>query len=410
MKSVRLIFRYAIILFVFAKFLTSCKKDNSSSDYSYLVSKEFIISYNTGYITDLLNIAAGTYSGINVLKPYVSSDVNIYKVIYRTTINNEKINASGLICVPSTSGEYPILCFQNGINTVHAYAPTEYVLNPPYQMIEIVASMGYIVVIPDYPGFGESVQVSHPYLITEPTVTSITDMLYAVKELGGNELPGITLRNEYYLLGYSQGGWATLTLHKALELDYPDDFLLKGSACGAGPYNLNILLQGMINVSSYPMPVYIGYLINAYKAYNQFSNPVSDIIAEPYSSRLSSLFSGTLTSSQINEQLTTSIPDLFTEEFLSGFTSESKYAPVREALTSNSVAAWNTAIPLFFVHGANDSYVNPVITENMYNAMIQAGTSSQTCKKEIVPDLDHGKGVLPCMVRSLIFLMNLSNP
>ena len=39
-----------------------------------------------------------------------------------------------------------------------------------YQLVEIIASLGYVVVIADYPGFGESSQIPHPYLIKEPTV------------------------------------------------------------------------------------------------------------------------------------------------------------------------------------------------------------------------------------------------
>ena len=84
-------------------------------------------------------------------------------------------------------------------------------MNYSYQLVEMIASMGYVVVIADYPGFGEPRPgLPHPYLIKEPTVQSLVDILFAVKELAILTLPGITLKNEYYLLGYSQGGWATL--------------------------------------------------------------------------------------------------------------------------------------------------------------------------------------------------------
>ena len=144
-------------------------------------------------------------------------------------------------------------------------------------MIEIIASMGYVVVIADYPGFGESAQIPHPYLVTKPTVKSLVDLLYAAKEIAGSEFPEITIKNEYYLLGYSQGGWATLALHKALELDYSNDFNLKGSSCGAGPYDILKLLEGMVNAPTYPMPVYLGiyskclYILQSvYKSGNRY--------------------------------------------------------------------------------------------------------------------------------------------
>jgi len=39
--------------------------------------------------------------------------------------------------------------------------------------------------------------------------------------------------------------------------------------------------------------------------------------------------------------------------------------------------------------------------------MIGAGTSPQTCTKEIIPGLDHGDAVIPVMIKGLQFIMNL---
>jgi pimeloyl-ACP methyl ester carboxylesterase len=409
MKITRLFLKFSVIVLIFFAFLTSCTKDDHGSVYSYFVSKEFSVTYTKTYISNLINTVSGSLPEINNLKPLVTGDINIYRMVYKTTVNGHQINASGLVCVPVIPGDYPVLSFQNGTNTVNAYAPSEFAINYSYQFVEIIASMGYIVVIADYPGFGESAQVPHPYLVKEPTVQSLVDILYAVKELTNSELPGISLKNEYYLLGYSQGGWATLALHKALEMDYKDEFNLKGSACGAGPYDLFLLLQGMVNVTTYPMPVYLGYILNAYKVYDQFTNPVSDIFNEPYASKLSSLYTGLLTSDQINSQLTTSIPGLITPAFLSGFTTSTKYASVRDALNNNSVAAWHSYKPLLLIHGEKDTQVNPVSTDNMYTQMIQAGTSQDLCKKVIVSGVDHGDGVVPCMVKGILFLMNLND-
>jgi len=232
-------------------------------------------------------------------------------------------------------------------------------------------------------------------------------MLFAVNELDKLELPDITIKNEYYLLGYSQGGWATLALHKALELEYSNDFNLKGSACGAGPYNIFLLLQEMVNITEYTMPVYIGYIINAYTSYAQFTNLVTDIINQPYATILSSLYTGTKTSEQINNQLTTSIPGLITADFLSGFSSSEKYSSVRTALYNNSISAWHSYKPLLLIHGGSDTFVNPVTTENMFASMMQEGTSPDVCKKIIVPDVDHGDGLIPCMIQAIMFLQNI---
>jgi pimeloyl-ACP methyl ester carboxylesterase len=398
--------RIAFLLLIIGTivFLSSCSKDD---DYDYLISDELLHTYSIVEINTLLDIGKVAYPEVSTLKQYISHAVDIYRIVYKTEVQDKLIYASGLVCVPDEKGEYPLLSFQNGTNTLNYNSPSEYFNNPVYSFVEMIASMGYVVIIPDYPGFGSSADIPHPYLIKEPTVRSVVDMLFAVREMDNGELPDLKIKDAVYLAGYSQGGWATLAVHEALEKDFSGDFNLKGSVCGAGPYDLNILFNSMTGTSSYPMPVYIGYIINAYHEYQQFTNPVSDLLKEPYASRLESLYTGSFGSDQINEKLTNEIPDLFTDEFIGGFSTDERYSPVRSSLERNSIAGWNTSIPLFLIHGGGDTSVNPVTTESIYDAMIQAGTSVQTCTKEIIPGLDHGDAVVPAMIKGLQFIMGL---
>lgn len=386
--------------------VSSCRK-NEKAGYDHFVSDNFVVTFSTASINSFLDLAGQTYPEVNGFKPFITHDVNVYKMVYKTKVNNEDIEASGLVCVPVTEGTYPVLSFQNGTNTIYGNAPSENPSNQVYELIEFMSSMGFIVVIPDYPGFGESTQIPHPYLIEEPTIQSVVDMLRAVRESCPSEFKGITAKNEYYLLGYSQGGWATLALHKALETEYQDEFKLAGSSCGAGPYNMYNMFLGMIGAAIYPMPSYLGYIIYAYARYHEFTNPVSDLLNEPYASRLGSLYTGTLTLDQINSQLTTSIPGLFKPDFISGFASSPSYSSVRAALTNNSIAAWKSSVPLLFVHGQADSDVSVTSTETMYQAMIEKGTSPDICKKILFPGLDHGDALLPGMSAGLLFLLDI---
>jgi pimeloyl-ACP methyl ester carboxylesterase len=406
MRINKYILRSLLVISVAGSAVSSCKKDEGP-DYDYFVSNELLLSYTEANINSLMDLAVMSYPEIGEIKPYVTDGVNIYKMVYVTTIEDEEIEASGLVCVPGTPGNYPVLSFQNGTNTKHDDAPSERANDVSYTLIEAISSMGFVVVIADYPGFGSSEQIPHPYLIAEPTLRALIDMLYALNEAGSTKFPGMNVENEYYLLGYSQGGWATLTLHKALELDYANDFNLIGSACGAGSYNMHDLFLSMIDADTYPMPSYLGYIINAYSVYNQFTNPISDILNEPYSGKLGSLYTGTLSLGEINDQLTTSISGLFKADFLAGLASSPAYSSVHDALVNNSISPWNSGKPLLFVHGEDDTHVSVTATETMYDAMIGAGTSDATCKKVILPGLDHGDGVIPCMTEGLLFLLDL---
>ena len=387
--------------------INSCTKDDEEKVNSFLVSDELVYTYSANSIKSLIDLAAFQDQRITSFKQYVESDIKVFRITYNTRIKGKQIVASGLVCVPVNNGDYPVLSFQNGTNTLNTQAPSIYPLNNAYMLVEIVASMGFVVVIPDYPGFGESVSIPHPYLVSEPTVTSITDMFHATEEFDETRLPDISILNNYYLIGYSQGGWATLALHKALELEYSNDFNLNGSVCGAGPYDISLLFSSMVGVPVYPMPVYIGYIFNAYSAYDQITNTVTDIFNEPFASRIGSLYNGTKSFEQINSELSTSITELLNPAFISGYQTSDKFASVRNAFTTNSIVAWKTYKPLLLLHGGSDTQVNPITTETIYSEMLQAGTSPDICRKIIIPDADHGDGILPSMIEGIEFLYNL---
>lgn len=386
--------------------LSSCKKEDKSP-WERLVSAEKAVSYTGTYINTLVTSAANYYPEVGDLSPLLSGGVDVYRLTYKTAVASKAITASGLMCVPQGQGSYPVICFLNGTNTVNAYAPSNYVINTQYQLVEIIASMGYVVLIPDYPGFGASASIPHPYLVKDPTVKSVIDIFYAAAEAAGSLIKGIEVKNEYYLTGYSQGGWAAMALHYALENQYADDFSLRGSMCGAGPYDIAYIFSEMIGASTYPMPVYLAYIVNAYKAYNQVSNPVTDIFNEPYASRLPSLFNGENDFDYINSQLTTSVTDLVNSSFLTGFASDPKYEQVRNALAANSIPAWHTNIPLYMIHGMSDTQVSPGVTGFFYDQMISHGSSPAIVRKEMLEGLDHGDAAVPAVIKGLLFINDI---
>ena len=197
-----------------------------------------------------------------------------------------------------------------------------------------------------------------------------------------------------------------MALHSHLERSAGSEFNLEGSVCGAGPYDLYALFTGMIEADSYPMPAYIAYIVNAYSHYGWFDNDPGEILNESYASLLGSLFDGNHSTSQINSELTTSIPELITADFRSGYLSQ-EFASVREALIENSIQGYRSEIPLLLVHGESDTHVDPEVTTLFYGSMIEEGTSASDITKLTFPGLDHGDAVLPCMVEGLKFLTEL---
>lgn len=387
--------------------LTSCRKE-PDAEYEYFVSRNHVFSISKTDIDGMIDNLEDYYPDLNVIKQHIESGVVIYKLVYNTTVEGKKMTVSGLVCTPDAEGDFPVLSFQHGtvIDKSAVASENPYVMNN--LLVEFVASMGFIVVIPDYPGFGESAHIPHPYLIKEPTVQSVIDMLRAVKEISSHAEFGVTgVKDEYYLFGYSQGGWATLATHKAMEKDYSAEFNLAGSFCGAGPYNIYDLFIQILSLSEYPMPSYIAYILNAYSHYDQFTNSLQEILQESYAAKLPNLFEANLSFDEINSQLSMILSELLTSDFLSGYASSPEYLTVREAMKANSIDAWNTSVPLFLGHGAADTHVSVTATELMYDRMIDAGTSEDLCTKVIYPGLDHISALMPCIRDGLLFIIDI---
>ncbi len=396
-------FLLAISLFTF-----SCQKEeNPFAGNDYLVSADKLYTRTAQYYNTLIASASYVYPEVIVLLDEVSDGASVYRIVYHTTFQGEDLKVSGLVCVPTTPGDYPVLSFQNGTNTLLSNAPSVNPEDDLYELLQSVASMGFVVAIPDYIGFGASAKVFHPYLHKESTVQTIIDMFYALREMDEDIDDGVSMRNEYYLMGYSQGGWSTLSLLESLDQDYPNEFNVAATACGAGSYDLSYFNQYVMDLDNYPSPAFLAYISKAYIDHGLISHTLSDFFQAPYAAAIPQLFDGEHSIDEINDDLTTDMKALFTPAYRMGFSQDAAYADLRAALKENSVTAWNCQVPLLFVHGEDDSFVPPVLTDRIYDQMLQAGTPASTCTKLMIPGEDHRGGIVPGCIAALEFFLDM---
>ncbi len=346
--------------------------------------------------------------------PYKFSDkvkygVWVYKVSYKTKFKNKDIVASGLVCVPMASSDvqFPIISFQNGTNTLHSKAPSVNATDNSFILIQAVTSLGYVVVIPDYLGFGTSSEMFHPYLERASTVQSIIDMYGAVKEMSGEKYLDFKLSKDLYLMGYSQGAWASMALKKEIETNHSGNFNLKGTAAGGGPYDLSVLVDEIIIKPTYPMPVYLGYLFNSYIQMGTISVTYQDIFNTPFAGAISGLYNGQRDATYINNQLSSNITELFSNDFRKDYKTSEKYSTFRAALKDNSVDPWKTTTPLFLRHGTTDTYVPIGQMTSMYEGLLAKGVDSKLIDYAPIPLHDHNEAVLPFGITALDWLINL---
>ncbi|GAB1451813.1 hypothetical protein MASR2M47_18690 [Draconibacterium sp.] len=401
------IFLFLLLIAVFS----GCdlnKNDDPKPEDKYLLSFNMYREYNLVDIKATLTLYANFYPELQSIVDNVQHDINVYTITYNTKFEGKDIIASGLVSIPKTADTNPIMSYQNGTNTLHSDAPSVNPNNQFFQLLEFVASTGFVVSVPDYLGFGASSDMFHPYLDKESTIQSVTDMLRAVKELSTNHLD-IKINNDLYITGYSQGGWATMQLQKAIEDKYASEFNLKASSCGAGPYDLRYVNDYILGLTNYPMPYFIGYIFNSYLNLKYITNPSSDIFKTPYDKNILTSYNGTKSGEEINAQLTTVTADLFTADYKSTSNTNAKFSSVISSLNNNSIAAWKTNIPTLITHGTADTYVPEQISVNMYNDFLAKGVDKSKITYIPIPGAGHNTAVVPSGVATFNWFFSLRN-
>jgi len=286
------------ILFLFFAFNSCDLFNNDNQDpeekNKYLVRRTLLMTYPEAFVKTSVSTIEKVYTDAAELSKYVKYGFYVYKIEYNTTFKDQNIIASGLVCIPMATGSFPLLSFQNGTNTLHSKAPTEAFTDSLFVIIQTASSFGFIVTLPDYLGFGSSKQMFHPYLHKASTVKSVTDMFRAVQEMM-KDFPDLVMTKDLYLMGYSQGGWATMSLKKEIETKLASEFTLKATSCGAGPYDLGFISGKILSQNSYPQPHFLAYMINSYIKSGEITLTYTDIFNPPYSGTnyISGLFDGT---------------------------------------------------------------------------------------------------------------------
>jgi pimeloyl-ACP methyl ester carboxylesterase len=392
-------------------FLSNChnlfdEDDDPEPTTEYLVSYEPVKSYLPVFVEQLFSQLVQQFPEMAAIQERVKHGIMIYKIDYNTTFQGENKMASGLVCIPMGEGSFPVISYQNGTNTLHSNAPSVNPNRDLYQMLEFITSTGFVISIPDYLGFGASDNMFHPYMHKESTVQSVIDMLRAVEELVDIYMEA-DLNNELYLTGYSQGGWATMQVQKTIEQQFSGEFNLKASACCAGPYDLNFINEYITNLTTYPMPYFMGYMLNSYINLNAITTPADSVFNEPYAGRIMELYDGSRTGEQINAELTEVVADLFTSNYLENFNTDSNYTSLLTALEENSIQAWATSTPTRIIHGTADDFVPPQVSANIYEDFQALGVSNRVEYIEM-EGLDHGDGIIPAGLLAINWFLELT--
>lgn len=327
--------------------------------------------------------------GLEEFNPDVQYRAKVYEITFKSDYNGTPVEASALVAVPDVEGSFPILSFNHGTIADHASAPTR---NQRNQIPLLgIATTGYIVVLPDYLGFGASEEVLHPYYIAEAMGESGYHAVQATKDLI-NEL-GRSHDGKLFLSGYSEGGYAAMATHKYIEEN--TSMAVTASAPASGGYDVKGFQEYLFALDTYAQPFFLAYVAQAYYEYYGFSADINSFFQEPYASSLDQLFDGTNSGTYINDQLTENIGDLLQPDALQNFDSDAQFAPFRDALIDNTLTSWSPNSVVYMYHGTADVTVPFQNSVDSYEQLLEIPGNENTIEFIEISGGTHASGVLP---------------
>lgn len=313
------------------------------------------------------------YGQVGVPLP-AQSGVRLFKLSYETVSPfNVQTVASGLVLMPQNSkGALPMVSYQHG--TILARNEVPSAMQGLERVIGIaLASGGYLATLPDYIGLGDSPGL-HPFVHAKSEATAAIDLLRATRIFCSSN--AVALNGQLFLIGYSEGGHATMAMHRELEALHTNEFTVTASAPMAGPYDLSgVMVNDFLSGRSMPNPYYLFYLVAAYQSVYEFADSLAEILASPYDQTLPALLDGRHDGSEINRAMGSSVPTkILKPEFLAAFKTDPNH-PMRLALRENDLYDWTPKAPMRLYHCDGDQDVVFANSQSAYDSFVRRGAT-----------------------------------
>jgi pimeloyl-ACP methyl ester carboxylesterase len=338
------------------------------------------------------------------------SSIEFERILYQTKNPSGRIvEVSGLLIIPTetTATSFPLISYQHGTSFGNSETPSASTSYPETLATAIVfGSMGYLVAMPDYIGRGVNME-SHPYLDLSTEASTSTDLLKAVDQYLATR--GILRNGRLYLVGFSEGGHATLSLQKALE-EGDGEFPVAGTAAIAGPYDLSgvtwktLLMSGSGFDSAYGS-ANASALIYSMDQLHPFTSNLDEVFKNPLGSQIPEIFSGKETSDEVEKLFPPKLQDVLQPNFWNSL-QKSPNPPLRQALALNDIYNWAPKAPILFLHASGDDrvpYQNSVVA---YEAMRARG--SKVNLTDLGANLGHDDCFVPAMIEAFDFIDKLN--
>lgn len=294
--------------------------------------------------------------------------VSNYKLTYVTSDKNgTPVVASGLVSVPAKAGAAgsPVLSYQHATTFRDREAPSNKVeaVEPPI----VLASVGYIVVSPDYVGFGAAKGIEHPYLTSAPTAAAVLDFLAAAQTW--RQQNGVADNGQLFLAGYSEGGYATMAAHRAIhQAGGALKAQLQASVPGAGPYDVQATLDAQV------------------ERVREYSDTLAELFEPHHLSQAPEWVRNEVRRLLLRQM----IPDDGDVGYQTLFLDRYAADDMAGLAEFHSVhLGWAPTVPVYLFHGQGDKTVPYAAGVSAFNTLKAAGATDITLTDCTTPDYDH---------------------
>ncbi|MEN8226181.1 MAG: hypothetical protein ABFS05_12560 [Bacteroidota bacterium] len=373
-----------LLLLIMAFVIVSCKKDET---YEPLIPAD----HERGEIVEMKSMGLFTKDDVQQFLDESGADfefclnltVEAFSVKYYTIDHKgNDILVSGALFVPQERA-LAMMSIQHGTITKRDQVASVSPENSTEGIIGMLtASMGYITLVPDYPGFGAS-NLSHPYLHAASIVPSVIDFIIAAQAYCSEN--DIMYKDQLFLTGYSEGGFVSLMAQKTIEESYQGEIELTAVAPLAGPYDLQNTFDKIFQEVSYSTPAYVAYLLSAYNDVYHW-NSLDKFFKAPYASMMPDLFDGSKSWSEVVNSLPTTLSELIHPGFIANYY-DKKESMVWDAMKDNTLLDWTPQTPIHFFHGDCDDVVFCINAINALDAFL--GNGAYDVQLTILEGVDH---------------------
>lgn len=346
----------------------------------------------------------------------VENDIDLYKITYQTPdVDGLLDTASALFTLPKVNEQtlLPLVVYGHGTTNGPDDVPSR--LEGGHEIPMGYAGFGFATVAPDYLGLGDA-RGFHPYLHAETEASASLDALFAAYEFLEFHLQADLDPNYLFLAGYSQGGHASMALHKNIDDFWSIIIPVTAATHMSGPYSLsNVMKDRILSNDPYGFPAYIAYIFLGFnEAYDLYGN-IGEVFKEPYATPITSFYDGTIDLLQLNGQLLTLlssggnslVKNMFQDSIRDGLENNPLH-PLNIALQDNDVYEWAPDSPTRLYYCGNDQQVPPrnsILADSVMNALGAPDVQALNLN----PNFDHGPCVLPSIINSITFFKSFLN-